>query len=88
MPDRPPPPQRTPPPYQNGEGEPITGVFTPRTGHTRRMVKWGALIAAGAGLLSPIFNAIGARIAPPPADVQQCRAELSACRESLKDAGR
>lgn len=66
MPDEIPPPKLTPKPYANGtDREPLSGVFHVRTGRTRRMVKWGAIIAAATTLLTPIMNAVASRIAPP-----------------------
>lgn len=65
--DKPPLPRASPKPFPNGhDTEPITGVFAPRTGRTRRMAVTGAVIAAVVTLLTPIVNAIAARIAPPP----------------------
>lgn len=66
MPDEIPPPKLTPKPYANGtDREPLSGVFHVRTGRTRRMVKWGAIIAAAVSLLQPVMNAVASRIAPP-----------------------
>lgn len=60
--------------------EPKSGVFHMKTGHTRNMVKWGAIITAANTLLHPLLQAAAERISPPP-ERELIRALLKEQRE-------
>lgn len=81
-----PPPRSTPQPYSNGlEHEPPSGVFHIRTGRTRKMVKWGAVIGAITALLTPVMNALSSRITSVPES--RIERELRELKEMLSRDG-
>lgn len=84
MPDVP-PPRSTPKPYTNG-AEPITGVFSPRTGRSRRIAVNTAIIAAVVSLLTPLVTAIAARISPPAPLPSYVDPDLMAELRAIRDA--
>lgn len=95
--DLPTPPQRRPRPEWTRQpfppplsAEPVSGVFRPHTGRTRRYVKWSFLVGAAVTLLTPVCDAVAKRIAPAPSEVGLAN-ELRALRELLTpvtDGGR